>query len=98
MAVFTTNNVVIAVREIASTTDRLSNPSNVDQLKLSLDCINQMLVTLDVPDEFNRSWKTKTGHFERTASVFSRSGIYSKRNERHFGCWRTNCAKETWCF
>ena len=48
---FTTSNVASAISEIAGTIERLDNPGNLEMLKLRLDYVNRMLVTLDVPEE-----------------------------------------------
>ena len=47
----TTSNVASAIREIAGTIECLDNPGNLEMLKLRLDYVNRMLVTLDVPEE-----------------------------------------------
>lgn len=51
MAELTLSTVVSAIREVADGIDRFRNPRDVDLLRLRLDYINRMLVTLDIPDE-----------------------------------------------
>ena len=51
MAELTTSDVSSAIREIAATIERLDNPNDVELLKLRLDYVSRMLVTIDVPEE-----------------------------------------------
>ena len=47
----TINTVVTSIRETANATNHLRNQNDIDLIKLRLDYINTMLVTLDIPEE-----------------------------------------------
>jgi hypothetical protein len=51
MAELTITTVVSSIYEIADAIERLRNPSDIDLLKLRLDYISRMLVTLAIPEE-----------------------------------------------
>jgi predicted ArsR family transcriptional regulator len=51
MAELTITTVISSIKEIADAIERLRNPSDIDLLKLRLDYISRMLVTLDIPEE-----------------------------------------------
>jgi 3-dehydroquinate dehydratase len=51
MAELTITTVVSSIKEIADAIEHLRNPSDFDFLKLRLDHISKMLVTLDIPEE-----------------------------------------------
>ncbi len=54
-----------AIKEVAGTIEHLSNASNVDLVKLRLDYVNRMLVTLDVPDEIVKTMSSVHQQLER---------------------------------
>ena len=47
----TINTVVTSIRETVNAINHLRNQNDIDLIKLRLDYINRMLVTLDIPDE-----------------------------------------------
>ena len=47
----TINTVVTFIRETANAINHLRNQDDIDLIKLRLDYINRMLVTLDIPEE-----------------------------------------------
>jgi 3-dehydroquinate dehydratase len=55
MAELTITTVVSSIKEIADPIERLRNPGDIDLLKLRLDYISRMLVTLDIPEEIVNS-------------------------------------------
>ena len=67
MAELTTSDVSSAIREIAATIERLDNPNDVELLKLRSDCVNRMLVTIDVPEEIVNTMSSVYKNLERVA-------------------------------
>jgi hypothetical protein len=65
MAELTISTVTNAIKEIAGTIEHLSNASDVDLVKLRLDYVNGMLVTLDVPDEIVNTMSSVHQQLER---------------------------------
>ena len=67
MAELTTSDVSSAIREIAATIERLDNPNDVELLKLRLDYVSRMLVTIDVPEEIVNTMSSVYENLERVA-------------------------------
>ena len=67
MVELTTSDVSSAIREIAATIERLDNPNDVELLKLRLDYVSRMLVTIDVPEEIVNTMSSVYENLERVA-------------------------------
>ena len=67
MAELTTSDVSSAIREIAATIERLDNPNDVELLKLRMDYVSRMLVTIDVPEEIVNTMSSVYENLERVA-------------------------------
>ena len=67
MAELTTSDISSAIREIAATIERLDNPNDVELLKLRLDYVSRMLVTIDVPEEIVNTMSSVYENLERVA-------------------------------
>jgi hypothetical protein len=78
MAELMISTVANAIKEIAGTIEHLSNASDVDLVKLRLDYVNRMLVTLDVPDEIVNTMSSVHQQLERFLldSIFGSDAQY----------------------
>ncbi|KAK3732013.1 hypothetical protein QZH41_016884, partial [Actinostola sp. cb2023] len=55
MAELDVRSVINAINDLVSGIDHIKEPSDIGLLSLRVDCINRMLVTLDVPDDIVNS-------------------------------------------